>query len=166
MSRQIRWSNTPLLAAVALAPLFTACGGTGGGVDAPPAVDITMEAESLMELDLEWAQRFADGDIEWIAALQAENAVFLAPGAERLEGREAIREAWIGMLEIMPGASWEPVKVHVASSGDLAYTYGTASVPGPDGMATPWKYLEVWTKVNGEWKVAADIFNASFEQAM
>jgi len=37
------------------------------------------------------------------------------------------------------------------------------SVVDADGNVTPMKYLEVWVKIDGEWKVAADVFNANVE---
>ena len=144
--------------------LIAACGGSGeGGMAEADAVDTALEAEAIMELDLEWAQRFADRDFDWIAALQAQNAVLLAPGVDIMHGREAILSAWEGMATTIPGTSWEPVMAKVSSSGDMAYVYGTVSVVDADGNATPMKYLEVWVKIDGEWKVAADVFNANVQ---
>ena len=154
-------STKSMVLAPVAALLIAACGGAGeGGMD---AVDTALEAEAIMELDLEWAQRFADRDFDWIAALQAQNAVLLAPGADIMHGRETIRGAWEGMATTIPGTSWEPVMAKVSSSGDMAYVYGTASVVDADGNAPQMKYLEVWAKIDGEWKVAADVFNANVE---
>ena len=154
-------STKSMVLAPVAALLLAACGGSGeGGMD---AVDTALEAEAIMELDLEWAQRFADRDFDWIAALQAQNAVLLAPGAGIMNGRDVIRGAWEGMAMTIPGTSWEPVMAKVSSSGDMAYVYGTASAVDADGNATPMKYLEVWVKIDGEWKVAADVFNANGE---
>ena len=33
----------------------------------------------------------------------------------------------------------------------------------PDGTELPLEYLEVWVRVDGEWKCAADMFNANVE---
>ncbi len=154
-------STKSMVLAPIAALLLAACGGSGeGGMD---AVDTALEAEAIMALDLEWAQRFADKDFDWIAALQAQNAVLLAPGADIMQGRDVIRGAWEGMGTTIPGTSWEPVMAKVSSSGDMAYVYGTASAVDADGNATPMKYLEVWVKIDGEWKVAADVFNANVE---
>ena len=93
----------------------------------------------------------------------AQNAVMMAPGADIMHGRDVIRGAWEGMATTIPGTSWEPVMAKVSSSGDMAYVYGTASAVDADGNATPMKYLEVWVKIDGEWKVAADVFNANVQ---
>ena len=152
-------SGKYLLVAPFAALLVTTLGGCG----APPAVDTTAEAETVMELDREWARRYADRDMDWIAAIQMEDAVLLAPGGDRLDGREAVRAAWEEMPNIFPKAEWEPVMAHVALSGDMAYVYGTAVSTTPDGTEIPMKYLETWVKVDGEWKVAADMFNANVQ---
>ena len=157
-------STKNMVLAPVAALLLAACGGYGeGGMAGADAVDTALEAETIMELDREWAQRFADRDFDWIAALQAENAVLLPPGADIMHGPEDIRGAWEGMATTIPGTSWEPVMAKVSSSGDMAYAYGTVSAVDADGNATPMKYLEVWVKIDGEWKVAADVFNANGE---
>lgn len=150
-------SGKSMLLAPIAALLIAAC----GGADAPPAVDTMAEAETVKELDREWAQRFADRDWDWIANIQAENAVQLPPGGDIVEGREAIRAAWEAMGTTVPGSSWEAAMVKVSSGGNMAYIYGAASTVDADGNATPMKYLEVWVKIDGEWKVAADMFNAN-----
>ena len=45
----------------------------------------------------------------------------------------------------------------------MAYVYGTALGTTPDETQVPMKYLEVWVKIDGEWKVAADMFNANVQ---
>ena len=155
-------SGKYLLVAPFAALLVTTLGGCGDAAQAP-AVDVMAEAETIKELDREWARRYADRDMDWIAAIQMEDAVLLAPGGDRLDGREAVRAAWEDMPNIFPQATWEPVMVRVASSGDMAYVYGTAVGTTPDGTEIPMKYLETWVKVDGEWKVAADMFNANVQ---
>ena len=146
-----------------IAPVAALLIASLGGCGTPPAVDTMAEAETVKELDREWARRYADRDMDWIAAIQMEDAVLLAPGGDRVDGRDAVRAAWEGMPNILPQAVWEPVMVRVASSGDMAYVYGTAVGTTPDGTEIPMKYLEAWVKVDGEWKVAADMFNANVQ---
>lgn len=156
--KKISSERFPLIA-LAAALLTATLGGCVASLSS--GVDTAAEAETIKELDREWARRYADRDFDWIAALHKEDAVLLAPGGDRVDGREAIRAAWEGMPNAFPEAVWEPVAAHVASSGDMAYVYGTAAGTTPDGTEIPMKYMEAWVKVGGEWKVAADIFNAN-----
>jgi ketosteroid isomerase-like protein len=66
-----------------------------------------------------------------------------------------------------PGFSlnWQPVKVEVAQSGDLGYTYGTYQLTMNDPAGNPvtdrGKYITVWKKqADGSWKSVADMFNS------
>ena len=124
-------------------------------------VDTAAEADTIMALEREWSQKFGDGDIEWIMDLHAADAVQLPPGAEPVVGLDAMRAAWQGMIDTEGlEISWQPTAAYVSTSGDMAYDYGTATMTTPDGSA-PMKYLVVWTRQDGQWKVAADMFNAN-----
>jgi ketosteroid isomerase-like protein len=162
MSRALPRLAIPVFATVALTFASYACGG-GSGTEAPPAVDVAAEADILMELDREWGRRFAAEDLDWIVALHSDDAVLMAPGTESGYGHEAIRAGWEGMMSGMAGTTWEPTFARVAASGDLGYVYGTATGVFPDGSRVPMKFMEVWTKESGEWKVALDMFNANVQ---
>jgi len=76
-------------------------------------------------------------------------------------GQEALRASWDAFAAMEDfDVSWEPTAAFVSPDGNMAYDYGTTSATTPDGTV-PGKYLVVWVKVDGEWKVAADIFNSS-----
>ncbi len=118
------------------------------------------DAEKIMNLEKEWSNKFSEGALDWIVDLHSDNAIQFPPGSDLIQGKEALTKAWGGMintegLEI----SWEPTEVFVSKSGDLAYDYGKISMTNPDGSKVNAKYLVVWSKINGKWKVAADIFN-------
>jgi ketosteroid isomerase-like protein len=68
---------------------------------------------------------------------------------------------------MLPGLnlSWEPSKVEVARSGDLAYTQGTYRMAFPDPHGKPTtdqgKTLEIWRKqADGTWKCVADMWSS------
>jgi ketosteroid isomerase-like protein len=66
--------------------------------------------------------------------------------------------------------SWQPTKVEVANSGDVAYLYGTYQMTtnGPDGkpMTDNGKMLEIWKKeADGSWKCALDTWNTDLPAA-
>jgi mannose-6-phosphate isomerase-like protein (cupin superfamily) len=76
-------------------------------------------------------------------------------------GREAIRRAWTDGLA-MPGLAiqWEPTRIDVAESGDLAYVMGTyrmgADMPG-GRLDDRGNYMVIWKRIDGQWRAIADI---------
>lgn len=128
----------------------------------PPApIDTAAEADAIMALEREWSAKFGEDDVDWIMGIHAADAQQLPPDAPMIQGTEALREAWVGMataegVEI----SWEPTYVYVDPAGTMAYDVGSATLSTPGGTQ-PMKYMVVWVKQDGEWKVAADMFNAT-----
>jgi len=121
------------------------------------------ERETLMALERKWSDMYGRGDVDGIAELLAEDSVLLAPGQTPAVGRDNVIEATRALLaaDAADGlsVSWEPQAAFISSSGDMAYDYGRATTTMADGTVVEGSYLVVWTKENGEWKAAADIFN-------
>ena len=55
--------------------------------------------------------------------------------------------------------SWKPTKAVVSASNDMAYAYGTLELKLPGSEPVAGKYVVVWVKENGEWRLAIDIPN-------
>lgn len=127
-----------------------------------PPVDTQAEAQIVMALERDWASRFQQGDIDWIVNRHATHGRILPPGSEAAVGREAVREVWTGFHET-EGLSLDfgPDEAHVAEAGDMAYVLGSYDLTLPDGGEDRGKYLVVWVKEDGEWRIAADMFNSS-----
>src|SRR2546430_12947508 len=147
------------LGLIALAAAASACVQRADGAT---------EERVVRELDKKWVQAVAAKDTTAIANVYAEDANFLAPGAPRASGRAAVRQAWVGLLKA-PNLvlTFEPTKITIASSADIAYETGSYHL-GYDppkakrvkGRAAPksrrledtGKYVVAWKKVNGEGK--------------
>jgi ketosteroid isomerase-like protein len=117
------------------------------------------EESRIIELEAKWSDMFGDRDLGGIMELMAPNSVLIMPGAEPVIGIEDIRLATKAMLESEDQVSWESDFAYVSSSGDMAYDYGKATTKLPNGTSVQGNYLVVWVKQDGEWKIAADIFN-------
>jgi ketosteroid isomerase-like protein len=118
--------------------------------------------QQLLDLEREWCRRVAARDVDWIVGKFASNGRQFPPGGAIVSGTAALREAWTGLactdgMEL----SWEPTQAFVADSEDMAYVYGDARIKSPNGENQQAKYVIVWVKERGEWKIAADIFNAN-----
>jgi len=131
------------------------------------ASKIDMEKERKMLLDTD--RQFAKTSIE-IGAAEAfrmyliEDALQLSAGANPIEGRENIYQ---GMLEMPEGAilEWEPQEGQVARSGELGWTWGNYVFSYKDSAGelkkSYGKYLNVWKKQDGQWRVLVDMGNNS-----
>ena len=111
-----------------------------------------------------WLQLVSAKDAAGIAELYSEDGAVMPPNAPIGQGRAAIQQTWASMMR-MPGfgLTFVPEQIVVSSSGDMALDRGTYSLTiAPEGttQTDTGKYVVVWRKISGEWKVAADIFNS------
>jgi uncharacterized protein (TIGR02246 family) len=137
---------------------------------AAPAVDVKAEEQAIRQLDDQWNAAIARKDVEANVAFYAADGVVLWPDAPAGRGTAAIRNAWTEMLKA-PNLKLvlTPEDIHVSQSGDLATDVGrvAAEMDTPQGHAKEdAKYLVVWKKVNGSWKVQYDAFNANAPMVM
>jgi uncharacterized protein (TIGR02246 family) len=152
-----------LLAALvaACAPTRAADSDTGAAV---AKVDLAAEEKAIRDLDAQWVRAVQAKDTAAIAQLYATDGLYMAPDYQALGGRAGAQKGW-GMMFATPGAAltFGPTRVVVAQSGDMAYDIGTYtfSMSGRGGpVEDKGKYLVVWKKQDGAWKVAADMFNS------
>lgn len=130
----------------------------------PPAAAAMTAEQAIREVNKRWLELVRTGNAEEIAKLYTESGALMAPNAPIAIGRPAIAEGWRSMMAI-PGfaLTFEADEIAVSSSGDMAYDRGTyrfqAAPPG-GAIDDVGKYVVVWRNVNGEWQVAADIFNS------
>jgi ketosteroid isomerase-like protein len=103
---------------------------------------------------------FNASDAAAIAAMYTEEAWLLPPNDDFQVGRAAIQVAWEGLISLGLGLELEAKEA--LASGDLAYKVGTYKLMTPDGtVADHGKYIEVWTRVDGNWLIHRDTFNSS-----
>ena len=129
-------------------------------------VNIEIEKEKIRQADIAWSKAAEMLDLEAIVSYYTDDVVVMLPNMPVVVGKEAARELNRSMLDT-PGysAKWEPVKVEVASSGDIGYARGNyvLTINGANGVPVTdkGKYVEIWKKqADGEWKVAVEMFNS------
>jgi uncharacterized protein (TIGR02246 family) len=111
-----------------------------------------------------WIELIKARDGDGIAEIYAADAVAMPPNQPIAIGRDAIRKFWRATVQIPDlSLTFEPQRIDVSVSGDLAVDRGTYRLRGkPNGqqLDDKGKYIEVWRKIGDEWKVAANIFNS------
>ena len=124
----------------------------------PQGVDHQAEEQRIRELTQEWYDAENRKDIETIMGFVADGVAVQFPGMPLVEGKNALRDALTPFLESLVSITGGPMTIVVSDEGDIAYHYGTSTVTieGSDGeVEDPQKYLFVWRKIDGEWKVVA-----------
>jgi ketosteroid isomerase-like protein len=136
--------------------LAAAAAPTSGPAGSPAPEQGLLDRDA--EFDRVTAERGLDGFLSFLAA----DTAFFPAGGHIATGPDAARAIW-GPILTAPETSlrWKPLKAEIARSGDLGYTYGTYVFrgPAPGGeIATHYgKYVTIWRKESGAWKVAVDL---------
>jgi ketosteroid isomerase-like protein len=121
---------------------------------------------TLRDLDAQWSKAAAAKDLEQTVAYYSTDAIVLPPNTTRAATSETIRNVWKELLAAPALAiSWQPMKVELSQSADMAYVSGTYELTMNDAAGQPindrGKYLEVWKKQpDGKWKCGADMWNS------
>jgi uncharacterized protein (TIGR02246 family) len=102
---------------------------------------------------------FLRGDSQAVAQLYTENAQVIAPGEPVARGRTAIAAAWQKAIDGgVKDLSLQTAEVE--SAGDLACETGTVRLVSKAGAVTEGRYVVVWRRVAGQWKLHRDIWNS------
>lgn len=121
--------------------------------------------QRIHDTNADWVKSFEQRDFATMEALFTPDSLLLSPNAPAVEGPKAVIEVWKSWAEL-PNVvvAWGADRVEVSSSGDMAYDYGwyIFDFDTENGrVKDKGKYIVVWKKVDGAWKVAADIFNTN-----
>jgi uncharacterized protein (TIGR02246 family) len=104
---------------------------------------------------------FNSGDAAAVAAFYTEQGQLLPPNADFMVGKEAIQAFWQGAMD-MGIASCRLEIREVEQHDDVAIEVGTYTLNAQDGTELDaGKYIVIWKRVEGEWKLHRDIFNSS-----
>ena len=134
------------------------------GCATPPPPDTRAADEQVIrENEAEALKAATAKDLERFVSFYADDASVFMPGARMVTGKDALRKAW-GERFAAPGFSmnFQPTKVEVSRSSDLAYCYGTygMTVNDPKGkpITTKGYYVVVYKKQpDGKWKLVVDM---------
>jgi uncharacterized protein (TIGR02246 family) len=124
------------------------------------------DSAAIHKVGREFSAAYKRGDAAALADLYTADAVIFPERSERITGREAIARYWTPR----PGRRitrhvLTPTRIVV--DGDHAYDYGTYEIAG-DRDGTPWgpfrgKYVVVWRRDQGSWRMQLDIWNSGPE---
>ena len=122
-----------------------------------PAVAQQAQIEAV---NAKWMELFNKGDFQGIAELYTVDAIAFPPGSALVRGKAAIGAMWKGMAEQAGNPRVTILEVKRLGPA-AAREIGTFSLTtkGASPKEISGKYLVVWERVRGQWKLAADIWN-------
>ncbi len=134
-------------------------------VSCEKAPEDTAEVRQAIEaINKQFADAVKRGDAAAVAALYTEDARLLPPNGPTLVGREAIQNFFQSNID----AGVSDLQLTILEVGvvrDLAYEIGqyalTIQPEEGEALRDQGKYVVIWKRENGEWKLDVDIFNSS-----
>jgi len=135
------------------------------GCSTPPrSPDLAAEEQTIRELAARWQRALLERDAATQASMFAPDGISYHDSQEPLVGPAAIL-AWESKSAAEhPKAriTSTTTEIRIAASGDLAVQSGEGSLTslganGEDQAVHRQRFVTVWKKINGEWKVAHDI---------
>lgn len=122
------------------------------------------DSSAIHQLARQFSAAYVRGDAAAMADLYTADAVIFPERSEWITGREAIRRYWtLGPGHRITRHVLTPTRIIV--DGAHAYDYGTFEIAGErDGVAwgpSRGKYVVVWRRGQGGWRMQLDIWNSS-----
>lgn len=104
---------------------------------------------------------FGNGDALGVASLYTEDSVVLPPGSSAISGKQDIQRFWQGAMD-MGVKQVKLESVEAEQHGETAVELGQYTLSGENNQTIDQgKYIVIWRRENGQWKLRRDIWNSS-----
>jgi ketosteroid isomerase-like protein len=157
----VRRPSLAALVAVLSWVLAVGCSRAADSVPATPALDLAALRAEIEAKNARFTDAHTTGDSATIDQMFTTDARVLPPGGEAVIGRAAIARLTQEYFE--SGVSeFTETTVDFYASGDLLIDQGNYTmVYGEPKVREVGKYLNVWKREGGEWRIYSNIWNAS-----
>ena len=123
--------------------------------------------KEIADLDAAWGdaatkalkEAATEEDFKAVAALYSEEGSILWPGFDPGYGTQEIAAGWKKANGGFTDSALKFTPVCIEVTGDLATDLGIVEFTDPKGQVSLAKYLVVWRREDGEWKVLYDCWN-------
>jgi len=120
------------------------------------------DIEAILAKSKAFSQFYRAGRVDSMANAYTSDGKIMPPGTDIIEGHEAIKQRWLlpENVKILHHKA-TPVEIVIIdeTAYDAGYYEGTTQKPDKSTVSWTGKYLIVWKKVEGEWKMYYDIWN-------
>jgi ketosteroid isomerase-like protein len=127
----------------------------------PAAAQAQGPRAAIEAANAKFSADYAKGDAAAVAAHYTAAGQAFPPNGEIARGREAIQKVWKGAMDAgVKGVKL--VTLEVEAHGDTAHEVGTYVLVGDGGKTLDnGKYVVIWKREGGQWKLHRDIWNTS-----
>ena len=120
-------------------------------------VKAAMEASNKL-----FTQAWEKKDAAGVAARYTADAELLPTGSEPVKGNAAIQAFWKAAIDAGTAATAKFTTIEAEEHGDTAIEVGQAEMLDAKGKHLDTvKYIVIWKKIDGKWKMHRDIWNTN-----
>lgn len=132
------------------------------GLSAQVYTGNSTEIQTILQHIDAFSEAYMNGDYDAIANAYTEDGMIMPAGPKIIKGRAAIRERWVlpdGVSVPYHKIKPEEITIIEDTAYDIGYYEGRTR--RADGEESSWqgKYVIIWKKTDGDWKIYADIWN-------
>jgi len=116
---------------------------------------------AIAAADEQFMAAYNAGDAAGLAALYTEDAQLMPPNSDFVAGREGLQGFWQAVMNM--GIEKAQIDIiEVEDHGDTAIEVSRYELQDGSGQALDaGKFIVVWKRESGQWKLHRDIFNSS-----
>ena len=132
----------------------------------PTEIDFKAISEEIVNIENQLTAAYQAHDIDKCMSYYASDAIVMDAGVPIITGIEAIRKdlavSFADTTRLWKTHTWKNEQIEVAASGDMVIVRGSSfmNMKTPGGIKeVKGKGLEIFKKVDGEWKAFLCIYN-------
>lgn len=118
-----------------------------------------MSRSDIGAVNRQFEEAARNGDVDRLASLYTTDAMAFPPDGPIVKGRDSIKQMWAAVAQQMGLKDVRLTTLDFEQAGDTGYEVGEATLTLTSGTAIV-KFVVVWKKVDGQWRLHRDIWNA------
>jgi uncharacterized protein (TIGR02246 family) len=117
-----------------------------------------MSQSEIGAINRQFEDAVRKGDLDRLASLYTPDAMALPPDGPIVKGRDSIKQMWASVAQQLGLKDVRLNTLDFEQAGDTGYEVGEATLTLSSGAAVA-KFIVVWKKVGGQWRLHRDIWN-------
>jgi ketosteroid isomerase-like protein len=145
--------------------VFGAMAATLWACSSQVKIDLKSEIANLMTVAMAYQDAAKNMDVEKLVSFYTKDAKVIPPGGELIMGTEAIRKYMAGIKEMKNfQVIFQMPEINISETGGMGYSLSNIKLSFEDAdgkfVKEEGRDFHVWKKIDDEWKLAVDIWNA------